>query len=116
MDTIYYHLNTKKVKASGGAELITFEPAGIPVSEDAPRGEVLDFARCRQRLATKAAWRDLTDAAADLELPGAEEEPEAVAYAPRPRRSHGLDWLELAASGAILVTALAAAGAFLATI
>ena len=49
MDTIYYHLNAKKVKVSGGADLVTLIPVAAPGSPEG-RGEILDFARCRQRL------------------------------------------------------------------
>ena len=51
MDTIYYTLNTRRVKVSGGADLLTFVPAPAPAP--AERGQVLDFARCRQRLETR---------------------------------------------------------------
>ena len=58
MDTIYYTLNTRRVKVSGGADLLTFVPAPAPAP--AERGQVLDFARCRQRLETREAWKELS--------------------------------------------------------
>lgn len=65
MDTTYYRFETRKVKVSGGADLLTVVPA--PVS--APAGEVLDFDRCRRKLETKAAWQGLAQAAAEISSP-----------------------------------------------
>lgn len=118
MDTIYYHLNAKKVKVSGGADLVTYIPDGVAISAgEGPRGEVLDFAACRQRLETRNAWKDLTAAVRETaDLAGenpAEDQPMVEAAAPRVRRSHGGDWLELCASAAILLVSLAAVWAFL---
>ena len=111
MDTIYYHLNARKVKVSGGADLVTF----IPVSAPAPaegKGEVLDFARCRQRLETKAAWKGLVEAAGE-DSP-AEEELPAAGCRPTPTRRECLSgWLELCASAAVIAVSLAAIFAFL---
>lgn len=109
MDTIYYHLNARKVKVSGGADLVTF----VPVSAPAPgsgKGEVLDFARCRQRLETQSAWRDLVSAAQE-EQPEAEEDL-TPAQAPS-RRERLSGWLELWASAAVIAVSLAAIVAFL---
>ncbi len=110
MDTLYYDLEVKRVKVSGGADLLTL----APVAEEGtggPAGEVLDFARCRRRLETKAAWEDLARAAVP-EPVGAE--PEAVLRpARRSRRVGAAVWLELAASAAVLGVALAAMAAFL---
>lgn len=105
MDTIYYHLNARKVKVSGGADLVTF----VPVSAPAPgsgKGEVLDFARCRQRLETQSAWRDLVSAAQEA------EEDLTPARAPS-RRDRLSGWLELCASAAVIAVSLAAIVAFL---
>lgn len=112
MDTIYYHLNARKVKVSGGADLVTFLPVSLP-AEDAPRGEVLDFTRCRQRLETKDAWRDLTRAAEEASW---EEEPPAAPPVPQgslSRREKVAGWLELCASAAVIAVSLAAVIAFL---
>lgn len=117
MDTIYYHLNAKKVKVSGGADLVTYIPESVAApAGEGPRGEVLDFAACRQRLETRNAWKDLADTARDLPLPEEpleEDAPVAEAVLPRTRRSHGGDWLELCTSAAILLVSLAAVWAFL---
>lgn len=116
MDTIYYHLNAKKVKVSGGADLVTYIPEGLSApAGDSPRGEVLDFAACRQRLETKSAWKDLTAIARDTALPETDpgDLPTPETAAPRARRSHGGDWLELCASAAILLVSLAAVWSFL---
>ncbi len=109
MDTIYYHLNARKVKVSGGADLVTFVPAAAPVPTQG-KGEVLDFARCRQRLETKAAWRDLVETAGDP-LPQQEEAPLSSPVSTRQARLSG--WLELCASAAIIAVSLAAVIAFL---
>lgn len=103
MDTVYYDLKARRIKVSGGADLLTF----VPTPVESPRGEVLDFERCRRRLETKTAWKDLEQAAAEVP-----EEP-AEDIAPRSRRERGGQWLELAASAAVLLTAVAAAFAFL---
>lgn len=111
MDTIYYNLNAKKVKVSGGADLVTFVPTAIPsLSEN--RGEVLDFARYRRKLETKNAWRDLNQVSQDVV--DVEEEKEPVsAPAPKARRPHGMDWLEACATTAVILLSLCAGWAFL---
>ncbi len=119
MDTVYYRLNTRKVKVSGGADLVTFVPA--PVTEKA--GQVLDFDLCRRKLETKNGWKDLArtaeqvrPAGADAVETAAEEDSNAVAGpAPRRRRRAGAtDVLEVLCSAAVLLVSLCAAGAFLA--
>ncbi len=109
MDTIYYTLNTRRVKVSGGADLLTFVPAPAPAP--AERGPVLDFARCRQRLETKNAWKDLVQTAE--QTAGAEDTVEEMASAPRTVRKQAPVWLDVAASLAVIATALAATAAFL---
>jgi len=109
MDTIYYTLNTRRVKVSGGADLLTFVPAPAPAP--AERGQVLDFARCRQRLETKNAWKDLVETAE--QTAGAEDTVEEMASAPRTVRKQAPVWLDVAASLAVIATALAATAAFL---
>lgn len=112
MDTIYYNLNAKKVKVSGGADLVTFVPTAIPAPSE-NRGEVLDFARYRRKLETKNAWKDLNRVSEDV-MDVEEEEMEPVsAPVPRARRSHALDWLEVAASAAVILLSLCAGWAFL---
>ena len=116
MDTVYYHLNARKVKVSGGADLVTFVPVAAPAPAE-QKGEVLDFARCRQRLETKDAWKTLARTA--QEAPRTEEPEEAyvqdapVSYAPPSRRERAESWLELCATVAIIAVSLAAVFAFL---
>ena len=111
MDTVYYTLNARTVKVSGGADLLTFTPAPTPA---APAGEVLDFDRCRRRLETKAAWKNLTQAA-DVEDVAPEEGEELLPAIPQPRsrRERAAGWLELCATAAIILVSLAATAAFL---
>lgn len=109
MDTVYYNLKARRIKVSGGEELVTFVPAPAPK----PAGEVLDFARCRQKLERKTAWKRLTEAAQE---DGAEErwapaEPGMKAE-PAPRPGRGMERLELAATLAVTLVSLSAALAF----
>lgn len=112
MDTIYYHLNARKVKVSGGADLVTFVPTAAPVPAG-EKGEVLDFARCRQRLETKEAWKNLARAA--QEAPQTEEitDEAPAAQASLSRREQAESWLELCATVAIIAVSVAAVLAFL---
>ncbi len=110
MDTVYYYLQAKRVKVSGGADLVTFLPTAAPVPGQG-KGEVLDFDRCRRRLETKAAWKELNRAALSPE----EEVPEE---APAPQNAPSLrertaGWLEICASAAVIAVSLAAVAAFL---
>ena len=108
MDTLYYHFNAKKVKVSGESDLVALVPRAIPTPLDS-RGEVLDFARCRQRLETQNAWTALNQAAWDV----ADEEEEPELPAPKTRSIHGMDWLETCASVAVMLVSLCAGWAFL---
>ncbi len=110
MDTVYYHLQAKRVKVSGGADLVTFLPTAAPVPREG-KGAVLDFDRCRRRLETKAAWKELNRAALSPEEPLAEEFP-----APQPvpsLREQTAGWLEICASVAVIAVSVAAVLAFL---
>lgn len=110
MDTVYYYLNAKKVKVSGGADLLTFVPTAVPAPAGGT-GEVLDFARGRQRLETKAAWKALSQAA--LETPEEiNEEPRCAPALPSPKE-RAAGWLELCASAAVIAVSVAAIIAFL---
>lgn len=111
MDTIYYTFNTRRLKVSGGPDLLTFVPAPAPAPAEG--GQVLDFARCRQRLETKGAWKTLSRTAEAVSLP--EEAPQdAPEAAPAPtRRERRENWLDLAVSVALLLAAAAAVAAFL---
>lgn len=110
MDTIYYNLSAKRVKVSGGADLLTFVPTPAP-QPAAPAGQVLDFARCRQRLETKTAWKDLVRTAAEAPQTPSEEEA-VIPASPRERKEVPV-WLDVAASLAVIAVALAATAAFL---
>ena len=105
METVYYHLNARRVKVSGGADLVSFVPVAAPAG-GGERGEVLDFARCRQRLETKAAWRELTLAAQEAPQ---ELEPAELSAAPATPSA----WLELCASAVTIAVGVAAVIAFL---
>lgn len=115
METTYYHLNARRVKVSGGADLVTFVPSVSPVPAG-EKGEVLDFARCCRRLETKAAWKELARAAEEAPRTGEGEETlwePAEAPAPLSRRERTAGWMELCASAAVIAVSLAAVLAFL---
>lgn len=141
MTTAYYTFQTRKVKVSGGPDLLSLVPVahteaqaaqddgkvlalkafGGVISQagtrEAPQAEILDFDFCRRHMETRNAWKALTQAAEDEEQPG-EERWEAVDRpeneAPRaPRKWQVSEGLELMASAAVIVTALSAAAAFL---
>ncbi len=105
MDTVYYNLKARRVKVSGGEELVTFIPAPAPT----PAGEVLDFARCRQRLERKDAWRALERTALE---PETAEERVGEKRAGAGRRERAANWLELSATLAVILVSLSAALAF----
>lgn len=122
MDTIYYTLDTRRVKVSGGADLLTVVTAPAP----AAAGQVLDFDRCRRKLETRAAWKDLTRAAEeagraqameDWDAPAEDaagtEEDRQAAPSPRTRMDRAELWLELAASAAVILLSLCGGAAFL---
>ena len=113
MDTTYYTFQTRKIKASGGAELVSFVPslqpdpqAKIAVTPSAaPTGEVLNFDLCRRRLETRAAWKDLTAAAQSVgEIQDAEEESPAAPRRPAHARKARVrePWVEILASALAL--------------
>ena len=111
MDTVYYNVNAKRVKVSGGPDLVRLEPVPVSAPSPLPREmRVLDFDRCRRELETKAAWRRLEQAAQEGAETGEEERERP---APRPRTQRASQWLELAASAAIIVMCAAAVRAFL---
>ena len=104
MDTTYYTFQTRKIKASGGAELVTFIPSLQPApqaDESAHAGEVLNFDLCRRRLETRAAWKDLTAAAqAAVEVEAVPQEDEPIPYRPVHRKKARArePWAEILAS------------------
>lgn len=96
MTTAYYTFQTRKVKVSGGPDLLSLVPVAhteaqaaqddgkvlalkafggvIPQAgtREAPKAEILDFDFCRRHMETKSAWKALTQAAEDGEQPGKE--------------------------------------------
>ena len=111
MDTIYYNLSAKRVKVSGGADLLTFVTAPAAAPAPGAVGEVLDFARCRQRLETKEAWKQLNQTAQDA--PEVRQACEEEALPALTRRERAANWLELSTSAAVIAVSLAAVTAFL---
>ena len=138
MTTTYYTLLTRKVKVSGGADLLKLVPVAqseptavsadgkilaprefggkLPQAGDEPKAEILDFALCRKHMETKEAWNALRDAAREEEdgpetrwAPVEREETPAAPTA----KEKAMTLLELCASGAVILTALSAAIAFL---
>lgn len=111
MDTVYYNFTARRVKVSGGPDLLRF----VPAAAAAPAGEVLDFQRCRRRLETKQARKELERAV--FAAPQEEAVPEAafeeVAPSPRrERRERAAGYLELAASASVIAVSVAAILAF----
>ena len=140
MTTVYYTVETRKVKVSGGHDLLKVVPVAQPestaVSADGkilapkefggtlpqaetgsePKAEILDFALCRKHMETKNAWNALRDAAQE------QEDVQETRWAPAEReetparptsKEKAMTLLELCASGAVLLTAISAAIAFL---
>lgn len=115
MDTIYYTLNTRRVKVCGGPDIVRFVPmAGSrPAREGKGAGEILDLALCKRRLETKNAWKELYRAVDNVPEPTEEAEEPAPAEAAPSRREKEAAWLELGASAAVILAGLSAAAAFL---
>lgn len=96
MTTAYYTFQTRKVKVSGGPDLLSLVPVAhteaqaaqddgkvlalkafggvIPQAgtREARKAEILDFDFCRRHMETKSAWKALTQAAEDGEQSGEE--------------------------------------------
>ena len=109
MDTTYYTFQTRKIKASGGAELVSFVPSLQPDPQAretaAPAGEVLNFDLCRRRLETRTAWKDLTAAAQSVgEIQDVEEESQAAPRRPAHARKARVrePWVEILTSALAL--------------
>ena len=126
MDTTYYTFQTRKIKASGGADLVTFVPTAQPApqaDELAHAGEVLNFDLCRRRLETRSAWKDLTAAARSVgvaEDPREEGEAEtsprhSIPARPRKRQSQArAPWVDILTSAlALALVCLVGAAAML---
>lgn len=97
MTTAYYTFQTRKVKVSGGPDLLSLVPVAHAepqeVSADgkvlspkafggdfpqtgtreAPKAEILDFDFCRRHMETKSAWKALAQAAEEEEQQSEEE-------------------------------------------
>lgn len=114
MDTTYYTFQTRKIKVSGGADLLTLVPAAV-TAPASPAGEVLDFDRCRRKLETKAAWKGLVQAVADVKAPAVENSGDTAYEAVVPAERTG-SWLELCTSVAVILVCLCAGWAFLALV
>ena len=107
MDTVYYTLTARRVRVSGGPDLLKFIPAAV----ETPAGKVLDFQRCRRKLETKDAMQQLREGAKEDGNPEAEA-PEVPASQPGWGKASG--WLELGASLLVIAVSAAAVAAFLA--
>ena len=120
MDTVYYTFNTRRVKVSGGPDLVRLVPVSSGARKSGCAGEIVDLEQFRRHMDTKKAWKELSLTAA--QLPGLskeeeEEEAEAEAAPAAPRSGGNVPlWLELGATAAVLLAGLAAAAAFLALI
>ena len=120
METIYYHLNARRVKVAGGPELMTFSrPHAAPVPVGG--GQLLDFERGKLRLERKALLMDALapqepsealaeEPAEDMDIPAPQAE---AAVTPAHRLSLGLDLLT---SGAILAACCVIIRAFAAVL
>lgn len=96
METVYYCLTARKVKASGGAEVVHLELMRQSGPEET--GKILDFQQSRRKLEEKAA------------PPAAQEEESERVPA---RRSGWATVWEVIASVAVLAASLAVGWAFL---
>lgn len=121
MTTTYYTFRTRKVKVSGGPDLVTLVPevqtAPAPRSAGEAKGEVLDFDFCRKHMETKNAWKALAQAA---EESGEDEALLAEGYASgrqkdqkAPGKWQSSARLELVATMAVILVSVCASLAFL---
>ena len=108
MDTTYYTFQTRKIKASGGTDLVTFVPTVQPAPQSKPTddrtGEVLNFDLCRRRLETRTAWKDLTAVARSAVEVAVTQEDETPARRPARERKVRVrePWVEILASALAL--------------
>ncbi|MDE6108324.1 MAG: hypothetical protein K2F83_06605 [Oscillospiraceae bacterium] len=140
MTTAYYTFNTRKVKVSGGHDMLTLVPVaqtepsvasadgkvlapkafGDSQTENGEKAEILDFNLCRKHMETRNAWQSLTravkgeDEEDDLDTRwAAVEREEEVSNREPSKREQTMSYLELCATAAVIITALSAAIAFL---
>lgn len=147
MTTAYYTFHTRKVKVSGGPDMLTLVPvtqaepstvsadgkvlaprafggklpSAMPQAEEKSeaQAEILDFGLCRKHMETKSAWQSLARAAQedeeddlDTRWEAVEREEETADREPS-KREQTMNYLELCATAAVIITALSAAIAFL---
>ena len=144
MTTAYYTFNTRKVKVSGGPDMLTLvpvaqaEPSAVSAdgkvfvpkafggklpqveAKSETQAEILDFALCRKHMETRNAWNTLTRAAQgedeedDLDTCWEAVEQEEERSDREPSKSEQtMNYLELCATAAVIITALSASIAFL---
>lgn len=147
MTTAYYTFHTRKVKVSGGPDMLTLVPvaqaepstvsadgkvlapgafggklpSATPETEEKSetKAEILDFALCRKHVETRNAWNSLARAAREDEEDDPDTRWEAVEREEEPddrepsQRERTMNYLELCATAAVIITALSAAIAFL---
>lgn len=117
MDTVYYTFNTRRVKVSGGPDLVRLIPTSSVARKTDHAGEIVDLEQFRRRMDTKKAWKELSLTAtrlSDLSEEEEEEEAETEAAPAAPRSGGNVPlWLELGSTAAVLLAGLAAAAAFL---
>jgi len=109
MESMYRDVTVRRVKVSGGEDLVRYIPA--PVRKPGQGGQVLDFARCREKL----------EARGELPAQSRDGQRHKEARQRKARRRKGrfapcrtvLAWvLELAASGAVIAVSAGALRAF----
>lgn len=106
MDTVYYNLTARRIKVSGGPDLLKFVSTGTALSTGS---KVLDFQRCRRHLETKAALKQLNQEAEEFDEPEAEH-PEISTGSSR--QGGAWSWLEACASLCVIAVSAAAITAF----
>ena len=101
METIYYHLNTRRVKISGGPDLMTFSrPHAEPIPEGG--GQLLDFERSKLRLERKMLLNDALESEPYLYEAEDNSPTETVPPTADPKSGKLFLGLELLSTGAVL--------------
>ena len=101
METIYYHLNTRRVKISGGPDLITFSRCH---TEPVPKGggQLLDFERSKLRLERKTLLKGTLESEPYLYEAEDNSPTETAQPTAEPKSGKLFLGLDLLASGAVL--------------